>query len=209
MNNKHSVSRHLIRLLLSMFIIFPACSREDSPHIITPPPFNQDPVHYNMISVTYPSTTFDQLTRSLNVCLPSDYDSIDGELPVLYLLHGASGDKNSWVRGADIVTRLSDKYAYRIIGPMIVVMPSCEPPGSNFQGVGPDGDLFVKEMVTDIIPFIEKNFKASPDRENRAIAGYSAGGMQTLNLALFFPEKFDYVYPMSTGYFFMALNTLT
>ena len=69
------------------------------------------------------------------------------------------------------------------------------------MGAGPEQDPFCQDLVKDIIPFIESNFKVSPKREHRAIAGLSMGGVQTLNLALWYPEKFSYVYPMSTGYF--------
>jgi len=51
------------------------------------------------------------------------------------------------------------------------------------------------------VPFLQKTYPVSTWREDTAIAGFSMGGVQALNFALFHPEMFGYVFPMSTGYF--------
>src|SRR5690606_3396586 len=97
---------------------------------------------------------------------------------------------------------LDNLYAAGKLKPMIVVMPAGHTPVSgNSMGAGPAGDPFCRDFTEDIVPFIEKTFPVSGKREDRAIAGLSMGGIQTLNLALWNPRLFGYVYPMSTGYF--------
>ena len=48
------------------------------------------------------------------------------------------------------------------------------------------------DFLNDILPFVEKTYPVSTQRVDRAIAGFSMGGIQTLNLALWHPEKFGY-----------------
>jgi enterochelin esterase family protein len=97
---------------------------------------------------------------------------------------------------------LDNLYAAGKLKDMIVVMPAGHTPKVGLaMGAGPEQDPFCQDLLNDIIPFIERNFRVSPKREHRALAGLSMGGIQTLNLALWHPEKFSYVYPMSTGYF--------
>jgi|WetSurSiteA1Bulk_404760.scaffolds.fasta_scaffold00469_2 enterochelin esterase-like enzyme len=186
-------------LVLALSAILLSCKKQDDDGGL---PDNDHPgvLYYEAEYQHYTSTTFDNSSRPLVICLPSDYDTITVKLPVLYLFHGYGGSESSWIVDGHITGKLSAAYEAGVIGPMIVVMPLCEPQGSNFSGVGPDGDAFVREMVVDIIPYIESHYHVSTERRHRAVGGLSAGGMQTLNLALFYPELFDYVYPMSTGY---------
>jgi len=74
--------------------------------------------------------------------------------------------------------------------------------------VGPENDPFSKDFLNDLLPFVEKTYPVSSRREDRAIAGFSMGGVQALNLALWHPETFGFVFPMSTGYFPEALKQI-
>ncbi len=165
-----------------------------------------DALHYDVVSASYISNTLSGIKRNLKICLPSDYDTITHKLPALYLFHGSEGNELSWFEKSNMLLRLNQEYKAGRMVPMVIVLPSCEPEGSNYMGVGPEGDLFVKEIVEDIIPFVENNYKVSSLREDRAVGGCSAGGIQTLNLALFFPEMFGYVYPMGA---FFSPNAIT
>jgi Domain of unknown function (DUF5597)/Putative esterase len=90
-----------------------------------------------------------------------------------------------------------------------VEMPAGHTPIMRFSmGAGADQDPFIQDLMKDIIPFVEQNYRVSPQREHRAIAGLSMVGVQTLNTALWYPEKFGYVYPMSTGYLPDAIKEL-
>jgi len=170
-----------------------------------------DSLYYKTISRSYSSSTLGNIQRPLVILLPSNYDTITSPLPVLYLFHGSGENEFAWITDGKIDKKLSVAYKAGTIVPMIVVLPylpDCEPEGFNCFGVGPEGDGFVKEMVTDIIPWVESNYKVATDRQNRAIAGLSNGGHQTLNMGIFFPEKFDYVYPLSAGFFGNALTEI-
>ena len=98
--------------------------------------------------------------------------------------------------------------------PMIIVMPNGSiPRPANFPaftpGTPPSPELaaamaasqerFTKELLNDIIPYVEKNYRVLASRENRAIAGLSMGGGQTLRVVTSHPETFAYVAVWSAG----------
>ena len=120
--------------------------------------------------------------RKMCVYTPPGF-SMHQEYPVLYLLHGSLGNETSWVKdgAADII--LDNLYADKKPIPMIVVMPNA--------------NLFIDtlrmDLLDDIIPYVEKHFPVKADREHRALAGVSAGALQTLHLGPTNPDTFAYV----------------
>jgi enterochelin esterase-like enzyme len=113
----------------------------------------------------------------------------DAEYPVLYLLHGIGGDENEWARHGAPDTILDNLHADGHVVPMIVVLPN----GRASRDVTardpiprqvPAFALFERELIDDLIPFVEKTFPVKADRECRAIAGLSMGGGQALNFGL-------------------------
>ena len=60
-------------------------------------------------------------------------------------------------------------------------------------------DPFVSDFVTDLMPYVEKNYRVLTDRQSRAIAGLSMGGSQTLNIAIPHLDKFAYIGVFSSG----------
>jgi enterochelin esterase family protein len=81
-----------------------------------------------------------------------------------------------------------------------VVPPAGGTPGAQGRGFGPGGrgggfnlSGFTDVMFTDLIPMIERSYRALPGRENRAMAGLSMGGMQTFTTALNNLDKFAYL----------------
>jgi enterochelin esterase-like enzyme len=131
----------------------------------------------------------------------------DAKYPVLYLLHGIGGDENEWPRGGVPNVVLDNLYADKKAAPMIVVMPN----GRAATDVtardpipkqGPAFAAFEKDLLTDLIPFVEKTYPVKADRESRAIAGLSMGGGQSLNFGLGNLDTFAWV-----GGFSSAPNT--
>src|SRR5690606_258149 len=128
---------------------------------------------------------------------------------VLYLLHGIGGDEKEWLNGANPQVILDNLYANKKIEPMIVVMPNGRAMKDD-RAVGNIFDstkiqafaTFEKDLLNDLIPHIEKNYPVRKDRENRAIAGLSMGGGQSLNFGLGNLDKFAWV-----GGFSSAPNT--
>lgn len=142
--------------------------------------------------------------------------------PVLYLLHGIGGNETHWTEFGASDAILDNLIAGDEAVPMIVVMPhgraSNEPEvqfgrGGRGGGGGPGrGGMdvefrayaaFERELIDDLIPFIEANYSASSDREDRAIAGLSMGGGQSLNFGLGNLDVFA-----SVGGFSSAPNTM-
>ena len=130
--------------------------------------------------------------------------------PVLYLLHGAGGDEEAWIsmgRTAQILDNLIEK---GLAEPMIVVMPNGNPgqaaartlniPEKPYDWSDPaNRDLYVQSLCTEIVPFIEKNFRAIAKPASRAIAGLSMGGGHTISASILHPEMFDYICPLSAA----------
>ena len=156
-------------------------------------------------TVEYDSTTVG-VKRKARVYTPPGYTK-DKKYPVLYLLHGIGGDENEWARGGVPDVILDNLYADKKAVPMVVVMPNGraaknDRPGGDFQGQGPAFAAFEKDLLTDLIPFVEKNYAAKADRESRALAGLSMGGGQSLNFGLGNLDTFAWV-----GGFSSAPNT--
>lgn len=155
--------------------------------------------------VEYDSTTVG-IKRKARVYTPPGY-SADEKYPVLYLLHGIGGDENEWVRGGAPNVILDNLYADKNAVPMIIVMPN----GRAARDVtardpiprqSPAFAAFEKDLLTDLIPFIEKTYSVKAERESRALAGLSMGGGQSLNFGLHNLDTFAWV-----GGFSSAPNT--
>jgi enterochelin esterase-like enzyme len=156
-------------------------------------------------TVEYDSTTVG-VKRKAQVYTPPGYTPAK-KYPVLYLLHGIGGDEQEWTRGGRANIILDNLYADRKAVPMIVVLPN----GRAAKDVtardpipkqSPAFAAFEKDLLNDLIPFIEKTYAVQADREARALAGLSMGGGQALNFGLSHLETFAWV-----GGFSSAPNT--
>jgi GH35 family endo-1,4-beta-xylanase/enterochelin esterase-like enzyme len=156
-------------------------------------------------TVEYDSTTVG-VKRKAQVYTPPGYTK-DKQYPVLYLLHGIGGDENEWPRGGSPNVILDILYADKKAVPMIVVMPN----GRAAKDVkardpipkqSPAFAAFEKDLLTDLIPFVEKTYAVKADRESRALAGLSMRGGQALNFGLNNLDTFAWV-----GGFSSAPNT--
>ena len=158
-------------------------------------------------TITYASITVGADRRAV-IYTPPGY-SKRKKYPVLYLLHGIGGDEKEWLNGADPQVILDNLYADNKLQPMIVVMPN----GRAMEDDRAVGNIFTpdkiaafgrfeRDLLDDLIPYIEKNYPALKNRENRAIAGLSMGGGQSLNFGLGNLDKFAWV-----GGFSSAPNT--
>ncbi|MBX3397332.1 MAG: hypothetical protein KF873_01210 [Gemmataceae bacterium] len=146
------------------------------------------------------------IKRRASIYTPPGY-SKDTKYPVFYLLHGIGGDENEWPRGARPEVILDNLYADKKLAPMIVVMPNGRASKeitarSPFGQQSPAFAAFEKDLLTDLIPFIEKTYPVKADREHRALAGLSMGGGQSLNFGLGNLDTFAWV-----GGFSSAPNT--
>ena len=144
----------------------------------------------------------------MHVYTPPGYEMMKTKLPVLYLQHGGGDNDASWTTVGKANFILDNLLAEGKIKPMIVVMPMGHPAAGFHMEPGTEDDPYYKQMFDDIMPYVETHYNVSTDREHRAFAGLSMGGIQALNMALFKPEMFGYVLPLSTGYFPAQLKML-
>jgi enterochelin esterase-like enzyme len=163
--------------------------------------------HGKIDSITYPSKTVG-VNRKALVYTPPRY-SKKNKYPVLYLLHGIGGDEKEWLNGGKPQVILDNLFAQGKIEPMIVVLPNgraMKDDRATGNVMAPDKvqafATFEKDLLNDLIPFIEKKYPVLADREYRAIAGLSMGGGQSLNFGLGNLDKFAWV-----GGFSSAPNT--
>jgi len=151
------------------------------------------------------------MNRRLTVYTPYGYEANPKKkYPVLYLLHGAGGDEEAWIsmgRTAQILDNLIEK---GLAEPMIVVMPNGNAnqaaartlniPETQMDWRDPSlQNAYVKSLCEEIVPFIEKNFRAIAKPASRAIAGLSMGGGHTISASILYPEMFDYICPLSAA----------
>lgn len=126
-------------------------------------------------------------TRTLLVYTPPGFDA-SGKIkyPILYLIHGGSDTEETWTKVGRANLIADNLIAQGKVRPMIIVMP--------YGNVRPKPMAdFTKDMVNDIVPFIEANYPVLKQSTARAVAGFSVGGGQTLNIGLTNTDKFAYV----------------
>ena len=169
--------------------------------------------------------------RPATVYLPPGYFA-EQQYPVLYLLHGIGGNEKHWTVPGNADAILDNLIADGEAVPMIIVMPngraSNEPstlfggprpgqaggnapggendPGDRMAGMAVEFEAyaaFERELLNDLIPFIEARYSVNPERSHRALAGLSMGGGQSLNFGLNNVDSFAWV-----GGFSSAPNTL-
>jgi enterochelin esterase-like enzyme len=153
--------------------------------------------------------------RPASVYLPPGY-SADKKYPVLYLLHGIGGNETHWPGPGNAGAILDNLIADGQAVPMIVVMPNgraSNEPSTLFSGARGRGGpgmavefeayaAFERELLGDLIPFVEARYSVTADRRHRALAGLSMGGGQSLNFGLANVDTFAWV-----GGFSSAPNT--
>jgi enterochelin esterase-like enzyme len=184
-------------------------NNNDAPQFAAPPDGFDAPrdgiLRGDLQTIEYDSTTVGA-KRKARVYTPPGY-AADIKYPVLYLLHGIGGDENEWVRGGAPNVILDNLYADNKAVPMIVVMPN----GRAAKDItardpiprqSPAFAAFEKDLLTDLIPFIEKTHSVRAGRQWRALAGLSMGGGQALNFGLGNLDTFAWV-----GGFSSAPNT--
>jgi enterochelin esterase-like enzyme len=144
--------------------------------------------------------------RKMQVYTPPGYTK-DTKYPVLYLLHGIGGDETEWQRLATPNVLLDNLMADGKAVPMIIVMPN----GRAQKNDRAEGDIFAsahafatfeRDLLDDVIPVIESSYSTRTNRQDRALAGLSMGGGQSLNFGLAHLGTFGWV-----GGFSSAPNT--
>ena len=200
------------KILLVLFLLLSSGLLGYSQAIVeqAPPGFDSLRVyipHGKIDTLSYPSQTVGTSRRVVVYTQPGY--SPKQKYPVLYLLHGIGGDEQEWLNGGKPQVILDNLVAAKKVVPMIVVMPNGRAMKDD-RAVGNIFDsakvrafaTFEKDLLNDLIPYIEKKFPVYTGRERRAIAGLSMGGGQSLNFGLGHLDRFAWV-----GSFSPAPNT--
>ena len=155
------------------------------------------------------------IDRRLYIYTPAGYEAGTQKYPVFYLLHGAGGDEDAWTNMGRTAQIMDNLIAQGKARPMIVVMtngnanqagaqneiPPVQIQGQQ-QGMASNQRLtgkFEEHLVKDVVPFIEKNYRALTGKDNRAIAGLSMGGGHTQTITNNNPGMFSYIGVFSMG----------
>ena len=147
--------------------------------------------------------------RDYFVYTPPGYRKSRGTLPVMYLLHGYSDIANGWTVVGKANVILDNLIAQKKVKPMIIVMTLgygvpdfVTRDGRGFSDrnrLTKNFTLFRQALLEEVIPRVESDYRASKKQSDRAIAGLSMGGAETLFTGLNNPDKFAYVGAFSSG----------
>lgn len=169
----------------------------------------QDVPHGQVREIWYNSKVTGSWRHAM-IYLPPSYESNTKQrFPVLYLQHGGGEDETGWIRQGRANFILDNLLAEGKCNPMIVVMAygyakragqplpdlSGKPFGSpemlkNMQDMA---SAFEDDVTQALIPYIDKNYRTLSDRDHRAMAGLSMGGMQTFQITLNHLDLFSYI----------------
>jgi enterochelin esterase-like enzyme len=169
----------------------------------------QDVPHGQVREVWYNSKVTGSWRHAL-VYLPPGYDTqAKVRYPVLYLQHGAGEDETGWIRQGRANVILDNLLAAKSCKPMIVVMAygyarragassadlNAAPAGSpdRLKAMQDMAAAFGDDVTQALIPFIDTTYRTLTDRDHRAMAGLSMGGMQTFQITLTHLETFSYI----------------
>ena len=156
----------------------------------------------------YPSA--EGTTGSLVVYTPPDYEKDPSKkYPVFYLVGGTTDTEETWFKVGKANLILDNLIAEGKAKPMIIVMPygnveatiadqkggrkPADPTGRESEEAVTRAKTFGNDLVNNIIPYIEKNYRAIANGDNRAIGGFSRGGGQTLRTAFGNMDKFSWI----------------
>ena len=163
----------------------------------------KDVPHGEVRARWYFSKTTGEWRRAL-VYTPPGYDRNATKYPVLILQHGAGENEEGWTKQGRANFILDNLIAEGAAMPMIVVMdrgyanragsqPVVIGPGSSQRSFQQAFSAFEDVILNDLIPTIDSSYRTIPDREHRAMAGLSMGGMQTMFIGLRHLDRFAYI----------------
>jgi enterochelin esterase-like enzyme len=179
--------------------------------------FQPRAVPHGTVSAMWLPSTCMKTPRRMFVYTPPGYEGSATKYPVLYLLHGSGGDEDAWPTMGIANVIMDNVIAQGKSKPMIVVMPNAywseiasldvagsrtaPPPGVGSGGTAPRFDNNEKDIVGDLVPFVDKHFRTLPSRENRALVGLSMGSSIAANIGLKRLDVFASIGLLSAGMF--------
>lgn len=157
---------------------------------------NHNVAHGNVSEVWYESPKLG-MSRRMTIYTPAGYEK-GGKYPVMYLLHGAGGDEEAWPTLGRTAQIMDNLIASGKAAPMIVVMPNgnasddASPYATGLTHKQKPATTY-EESFTDIMNYVQKNYRIKKGAKNTAICGLSMGGYHTFSISNLHPGKFDYI----------------
>ncbi len=167
-----------------------------------PAPYDIQNVPHGEVHINYYTSKKFDAPRMVWVYTPPGYETSTAKYPALYLLHGAGDTEAGWVVVGRANFILDNLIAEGKAKPMIVVMPYGRAgrsagieaaPLAPTPQAGQGSAMFPHDLVEDVSPFAEKQYRISTKADDRAIAGLSMGGNQTLEIGLTHLDLFHYI----------------
>jgi enterochelin esterase family protein len=164
--------------------------------------YDIQPVPHGTVHINYYESKAAGALRGMLVYTPPGYETGKNKLPVLYLLHGSGDTEFGWVTVGRANLIVDNLIAEGKAKPMIVVMPYGRPTGEVMLIPAKPGQvpqqqnqnaLFGDDLLQDVIPYVEKTYRVSAKPDDRALAGLSMGGGQTLQIGLAHLDTFHYI----------------
>ena len=168
--------------------------------------FEVQDVKHGEVRTLYYFSKVDGTWRPLMVYTPAGYDEGKQAYPVVYIQHGGGEDHRGWMEQGRTAQIMDNLIAAGKAVPMIVVSANSNVRSSS-GGFGGGGyswqgmQNFRNELIDNVIPFVEKNYRVKADRKYRAMCGLSMGGGQSFYIGLRSPQVFANVGVFSTGMF--------
>ncbi len=168
-----------------------------------PAPYDWQPVPHGTVHVNWYLSKALDVPRRVDVYTPPGYEANRRRYPVLYLLHGSGDTEQGWTTIGHANLILDNLIAEGKAKPMIIVMPYGRaqqdvylPPGAPPKT---DPNAFGSDLLGDVMPFVEKQYRISARPEDRALAGLSMGGGQALRVGLAHLDVFHSIGAFSAG----------
>ena len=159
----------------------------------------KDVPHGNVQQVLFNSPSTGTHQRAF-VYTPPEYGKSNKKYPVLYLQHGWGEDETAWSSQGHANLIMDNLIAEGKIDPFIIVMTYGLTNNVKFGTIDSfDAKEFEKLLIDELIPYIDANFNTIPDKDHRAMAGLSMGGVETKLITTRRPEVFGYYGLLSGG----------
>ncbi|MHC4070306.1 MAG: alpha/beta hydrolase, partial [Planctomycetota bacterium] len=163
--------------------------------------FQPRPVPHGALHIhTYESKSLG-VTRGLYVYTPPDYrKDRRATFPVMFLLHGSGDTEDTWTTVGRANVIVDNLIAQKKAVPMVIVMPYGHTPTGTPDGLDKtDTTAFERDLINDVIPFVQRSYRVKTEPKHRAIVGLSMGGGQSVTIGLGNLDVFSYVGAFSSA----------
>ena len=158
-------------------------------------------IHYYSKSLGATNNAIVYLPPSYTPTMGMGMGSTPKKYPVFYLISGTTDTEEVYYKVGRVNYILDNLLADKAAKEMIIVLPygnptklkPTQPEGNGMPQTRFGGDVFSKDLINDLMPYIEKNYRTVNNADHRAIGGFSRGGNQALYIGLTNLDKFSYL----------------